>query len=141
MSSTPDAASSGRRWGEDSKRFNVDIALRGDIAALKLKPGLTARVEIQTGEKTGVLAVPAQSVFAERGKFYVFKKSGKTAARTEVEIEDGNAQFSVVKSGLAEGDEVMLYNPEATDGSSAAAASPEAAAPKAAAEKGSRGKP
>lgn len=136
----PVAASSGRRWGEDSKRFNVDIALRGDIAVLKLKPGLTARVEIQTGEKKGVLAVPAQSVFAERGKFYVFKKGGKSASRTEVEIEDGNAQFSVVKTGLAEGDEVMLYNPEAAEGTAAAAA-PEASAPKPADAKGSRGKP
>jgi HlyD family secretion protein len=141
----PVAASSGRRWGEDSKRFNVEIALRGDISSLKLKPGLTARVEIQTGEKTGVLAVPVQSVFAERGKFYVFKKTGGTAARTEVEIEDGNAQFSAVKSGLAAGDEILLYNPEATDGTSqasaAAAAAPAPAAPGAAAPKGARGKP
>jgi HlyD family secretion protein len=139
----PVAASSGRRWGEDSKRFNVEIALRGDISALKLKPGLTARVEIQTGEKKGVLAVPAQAVFAERGKFYVFKKDGKTASRTEVEIEDGNAQFSVVKTGLAEGDVVMLYNPEAADGSpaAAAAAAPEAAAPGPAAAKAKPGKP
>jgi HlyD family secretion protein len=137
----PVAASSGRRWGEDSKRFNVDIALRGEIASLKLRPGLTARVEIQIGEKKGVLAVPAQAVFAQRGKFFVFKRQGDAASRTEVEIEDGNAQFSVVKSGLADGDLVTLYNPEAADGSSAAAAAPEAAPPSPAAAKAAPGKP
>ena len=138
----PVAAQQGRRWGEDSKRFNVDIALRGDIAGMKLKPGLTARVEIQTGEKKGVLAVPAQAVFAQRGKFYVFKKDGARAVRTPVEIEDGNAQFSVVTSGVAEGDTLLLYNPEATEGASGAAAAAAAdagAAPSA--PKAARSKP
>lgn len=136
----PVAAQQGRRWGEDSKRFNVDIALRGDISALKLKPGLTARVEIQIGDKKGVLAVPAQAVFAQRGKFYVFRRNGTTSSRVEVEIEDGNAQFSVAKTGVAEGDELLLYNPEAQDGSAAAAAV-EGPAPKPEGPKAPRGKP
>jgi HlyD family secretion protein len=134
------AQSGGRRWGEDSKRFNVDIALRGDISALKLKPGLTARVEIQIGDKKGVLAIPAQAVFAQRGKFYVFRRSGATSSRVEVEIEDGNAQFSVAKSGVAEGDELLLYNPEAQDGAPAAAPV-DTPAPKPEGAKPSRGKP
>lgn len=135
----PVAASGGRRWMDDTKRFNVEISLRGDITTMKLKPGLTARVEIQTGEKKGVLAVPLQAVFAQRGQFYVFKRDGKSATRTEVQIEEGNSQFSVVKSGLAEGDEVLLYNPEATDG--AAPAPTEAPSAPPAAGKPARGKP
>jgi HlyD family secretion protein len=126
--------SQGRHWGDDSKRFNVEVALRGDIKALKLKPGTTARVEVQIGEKKDVLAVPVQSVFAQRGKFYAFKRSGGATSRVEVEIEDGNAQFAVVKSGLAVGDEVLLYNPEAADGA-AQAAPADAVAPKADAAK------
>jgi HlyD family secretion protein len=129
----PVAAQQGRRWGDDVKRFNVDIALRGDISALKLKPGLTARVEIHTGEKKGALAVPAQAVFAERGKFYVFRRSGETSSRVEVEIEDGDSQFTAIRSGIEEGDEVLLYNPEAQEGAAAAApAAPGEVRPKAA---------
>ncbi len=110
------AASGGRRWGDDVKRFNVDVALRGDISGLKLKPGLTARVEILVGEMKGVLAVPSQAVFAQRGRFFVFKRDGSGSVRTEVRIEDGNAQYTVVKSGLGEGDRILLFNPEESEG-------------------------
>jgi HlyD family secretion protein len=120
----------GYRWGDDSKRFNVEIALRGDIKELKLKPGLTARVEVQVGEKKNVLAVPVQSVFAQRGKFFAFKSKGGAVTRVEVEIEDGDAQFSVVKKGLDEGDEVLLYNPDAGEGAAGAANAADAMAGK-----------
>lgn len=102
----------GRRWYDDTKRFQVDITLSGDIEGMELKPGLTAKVSILVDELSNALAVPAQSVFAESGKFYVFRREAGVAKRAEVSIEEGNSQYVMVKSGLAEGDEILLYNPE-----------------------------
>ena len=136
----PVAASSGRRWMDDTKRFNVDVALKGDLAELKLKPGLTAKVEILVGELKNVVAVPVQAVFVERGRFFVFRRDGNKAERVPVEIEDGNAQFAVVTKGLEEGAEILLFNPESTEGGGATAAPAKESAP-AGPPKRSNGKP
>ncbi len=101
-----------RRWSDDTKRFEVEVSLRGDLEALEMKPGLTSRVEILVEEMKGVLAVPVQCVFAERGEYWVFKRGANGYKRTPVEIRPGNAQYAVISSGLSDGDEVALYNPE-----------------------------
>jgi RND family efflux transporter MFP subunit len=123
----PVATSQGRRWYDQTKRFDVELVLEGDITGMHLKPGLTANVEILLEELTDALAVPAQSVFSQRGKFHVFRKRGGTAERVEVEIASGNAQYVVVTAGLAEGDEIFLYNPEAVTEDGATADEPGAA--------------
>ncbi len=112
----PMAAQQNMRWSDGIKRFNVDVALEGDVAALKLKPGLTATCEILLDQIQGAVAVPVQSVFSHQGKVHVFVKDGVGARRVPVEIEKGNQQFAVVKSGVAPGDRVLLYNPESGEG-------------------------
>lgn len=109
------AASSGRRWYDDTKRFDVEITLSGELAELGLKPGLSAKVDLLVDQLDGVLGVPTQSVFSQDGRFHVFVRNGATIERQEVEISDGNAQFVVVDAGLTAGTEILLYNPETTD--------------------------
>ena len=87
---------------------------------MKLKPGLSGKVEILLDELKGVLAVPQQAVFSQRGKFHVFRREGEGAVRAPVEIEPGNAQYVVIKSGLTENDRILLYDPEAAGGASVA---------------------
>lgn len=101
-----------RRWGDDIKRFEVEVSLTGDLKGLELKPGLTSRVEILVDELKGVIAVPAQCVFAERGKYWVFKKGPKGYERAPVQIAPGNSQFVVITEGIDAGDHVALFNPE-----------------------------
>lgn len=108
----PMAAQQNNRWSDGIKRFNVDVALEGDVTALKLKPGLTATCEILVEEMKGVVSVPVQSVFSQRGKFHVFQAGPEGAKRTPVEISRGNQQYVVITGGLAEGDRVLLYDPE-----------------------------
>jgi hypothetical protein len=115
------AAQNRRRWSDQSKRFSVDIGIQGDIKDLGLKPGLTAKVEILVDELKGVLAVPTQCVFAESGRFYLFKRTATGSERVQVTIEDGNASHVVVTSGIAAGDDVLLYNPERSESGSPAA--------------------
>ena len=90
----------------------VVVTLSGDLADLELKPGLTSRVEILVDELKGVLAVPSQSVYAESGKFWVFKKGPAGYERAEVKIKPGNSRYVAITEGLEAGDQVALYNPE-----------------------------
>ncbi len=101
-----------RRWGDNTKRFRVEVSLTGELQALELKPGLTSRVEILVDELKDVLAVPVQAVFAESGEFWVFKRTPTGFERAIVKIAPGNGQYTVVTEGLAAGEHIALYNPE-----------------------------
>jgi HlyD family secretion protein len=104
-------ANAGRRWGGDNvKRFKVELTLKGKD--LNLKPGTSARVEIQIGEVPDVLAIPLQAVFAKEGKHYCYRGNGGKPERVQVEPGRSNESFVEVKSGLDEGDKVLLYDPE-----------------------------
>ena len=103
-------ANAGRRWGGDNvKRFKVELTLKGEN--LNLKPGTSARVEIQIGEVPDVVAVPLQAVFAKEGKHYCYRGNGGRPERVEVEPGKSNESFVEIKSGLDEGDRVLLYDP------------------------------
>jgi HlyD family secretion protein len=103
-----------RRWGGDNvKRFKVELTLKGEN--LNLKPGTSARVEIQIGEVPDVLAVPLQAVFAKEGKHYCFRSNGGKPERVEVEPGQSNEAFVEIKSGLDEGHKVLLYDPEVAE--------------------------
>jgi RND family efflux transporter MFP subunit len=107
-----------RDWRSDIRKFEVILGLEKN--ALPLKPGSTVKVEVQVGEVDGVLAVPLQSVFTRDGKYYAFVGAGGRPERREVQLGEANAGFVVVKEGLKEGDEVLLWNPEGTTAAPAA---------------------
>jgi len=99
-----------RDWRSDIRKFEVILGLEKN--ELPLKPGATVKVEVLVGEVDGVLAVPLQSVFVREGRYYAFVRGSGGPKRTEVKLGEANAGFVVVKEGLSEGDEVLLWNPE-----------------------------
>ena len=101
-----------RRWGDRQKRFRVEVGLRGDLEGLDLKPGLTSRVEIVVGVIEDAVAVPVQAVFADEGKFWVFRETAEGFERGEVSIAPGNSQYAVVTEGLSLGERIALYDPQ-----------------------------
>jgi HlyD family secretion protein len=104
-------ANAGQRWwgGDDVKRFKVEVELQ--MEGQELKPGTSARVEIQVGEVADALAVPLQAIFPAEGKHYVFRANGGKPERVEVEPGRSNESHVEVKSGLEEGDVVLLTDP------------------------------
>ncbi|MDH3591299.1 MAG: HlyD family efflux transporter periplasmic adaptor subunit, partial [Planctomycetota bacterium] len=102
-----DQVANAGRGGENIKRFKVEVALVGKD--LKLKTGTSARVEVQIGEVPEVIAVPIQAVHAEESKYFCFGADGE---RLSVELGQSNDSFVEIKKGLAEGDVVLLYDPE-----------------------------
>ena len=105
-------ANAGQNWwgGDDVKRFKVEVALKGKD--LNLKTGTSARAEIEVGEVLDALSVPLQAVHDKEGKRYCFRVAGGKREQVEVVLGANNDTMVEVKSGLKEGDRVLLSDPE-----------------------------
>ncbi len=96
--------------GFDSKVFKVNIRISSENN--KIKPAMTTNNEIIIDKEENVLVVPRSAMFERSGKQYVYiKEFGKVSIR-DVECGSQNEKFVVVKSGLKEGDKILLNKPE-----------------------------
>jgi HlyD family secretion protein len=100
----------------DVKVYEALVQIDDSLSDLKLKPGLSAVSTIFTDLKAEhVLAVPIQAVLSplERGgKPRCFVATAKGPEPREVELGMSDDRYVQVKSGLEEGDDVIL-NPRA----------------------------
>ncbi len=79
----------------------------------QIKPGMTANLNILTGEKSGVLAVPQRAVISRDGKKFVrvitdTKKKAYTEAEVTTGMEADGGLVEIV-SGVSEGAEVVTF--------------------------------
>jgi HlyD family secretion protein len=96
----------------------------------RLRPGMSAQVQVAGQQLKDVLHVPRQAVFERDGKSVVYVKTGDRLDRREVKVKFRTATRVVIE-GVSEGTEVALVNPEATGGGKTAPppASPGGGAP------------
>jgi multidrug resistance efflux pump len=103
---------SGQRWmNPDIKLYPCTVSIEGTFEWLK--PSMTAQVEIMVKQLPDVVYVPIQAVFPEGGKrvCHVVDGFGGTQSRV-VETGEMNKDFIEIKSGLKEGERVMLRAPQ-----------------------------
>ncbi len=97
----------------DVKVYQAYVEIDEDVQYLKLKPGLSAVSTIFTETKAEkVLAVPVQAILSplEKGgkpRCFVVTTRGTTEPR-EVELGMKDEMYAEVKSGLQDGEEVVL---------------------------------
>jgi len=91
------------------KVFPVEIYL--NETHKDLLPGLTVSCRIIVDKLEDVLYVPIDAIQSEAGRNYVYKKSGNSYVKVEVETGRSNSDYTVIASGLNEGDEIALVNP------------------------------
>lgn len=96
-------------WGGDAKVYTTDVGIDGSHDFLKT--GMTAEVKIIIDRLKDVLSVPIQAVVNYEGKKVCFVSTGKGARQREVETGAFNNDFVEIKSGLAEGEKVLLNPP------------------------------
>ncbi|PYQ17367.1 MAG: hypothetical protein DMF80_01100 [Acidobacteria bacterium] len=94
-----------------AKFFGVTIQLDGSQP--RLRPGMTAQVEIAVEERPRALFVPLQAVFESEGRTVCY-----VVRRGRVQVQDvvtgpSNQDFVVIDKGLREGDRVALRDPGA----------------------------
>lgn len=108
-------ATSDNAWGgsREVKKFDVEVTVRGEPGAQTLRPGISAKVEIEVDTKKQVLFVPLQCVFAEGEAMFSYVQPTGAAAPVRRKVKTGasNQVHVEVLEGLAEQESVLLYNP------------------------------
>lgn len=94
------------------KIFDVEIDITDTDE--RLRPGMTANIEIQGDHREGVLTVPIEAAFRKGGRYvvYVFDGSEDEPVEREVVIGISNIDKIEIVEGLSDGDVVTLYDPE-----------------------------
>ena len=82
-----------------------------------IEPGMTTSNKILTFEKKDVLSIPLEAIFSKESITYVYKKSGFSITKNEIEIGDSNNDSVIITEGLSEGDVVYLNKPEGYEAS------------------------
>jgi HlyD family secretion protein len=106
------AAVAGAR-AEGERFFTLKVLLDGSDA--RLRPGMTARVEILTDQRHGTLLIPVDAVFDRGGRRVVYRLDGQIVEERDVRIDQANPDFVIVNAGLSEGDTVLLTDPTRRD--------------------------
>ena len=94
-----------------AKFFGVTVQLNESDA--RLRPGMSARVEIQVEERPKALFVPLEAVFEKDGRpaCYLWQRGGFVPR--PVVLGPSNRDFVVIEKGLQKGDRVALRDPGA----------------------------
>ena len=90
------------------KSFQVVVSLDGSDR--RLRPGMTARVEITTLDEPDALRIPVSAVrwlAPGAARAWVVSEDGTTRERA-IRVEEGDASFYRVVGGLEEGEAVLL---------------------------------
>jgi HlyD family secretion protein len=93
-----------------AKVFDVTIKVLDEDR--RLKPGLTATLDIIVDRYGDVLAIPLEAIFLDdQDQTIAFVKNGGNIEIRRVTIVESNDRVAVVKEGLRESEEVLLGRP------------------------------
>lgn len=82
----------------------------------RLRPGMSASVEVIVERQANVLIIPTKASFQVDGEPTVFVKNGARFEPKTIEVADSNGVDLVVSSGVNEGDNIALVDPRTVEG-------------------------
>ncbi|WP_166820152.1 HlyD family efflux transporter periplasmic adaptor subunit [Thalassoroseus pseudoceratinae] len=97
-------------FSSDVKEYSTIVAIDGETK--KLKPGMTAQVEIFVADLTDELTVPVSAVVEQGGQFYVWVVTDSGPERRPVLLGATNDKVISLRDGVTIDEEVFL-NPRA----------------------------
>jgi HlyD family secretion protein len=74
----------------------------------RMKPGMSAEIEIVTGQRENVLMVPVQAVAHQGGREICYVAHEDALERREIQVGQMNREVLEVTEGLREGEQVVL---------------------------------
>lgn len=102
------------RWmSPDLKVYLTTITIDGTHDWVK--PGMSAKVEIMVNKLEDVVYIPVQAVSPDNGKQICYVAGSFKPERREVEIGEFTDEFIQVKSGVKEGERVLLRLPDGVE--------------------------
>jgi RND family efflux transporter MFP subunit len=93
----------GMKANETSLTFPVEISLSNNREP-SLKPGMVARLKIQTGNHNRVVSIPQDVIFTEGDAAFVFLERDGAAHRINIVPDRTINSHTIVKKGLSPGD-------------------------------------
>ena len=102
-----------RNKSKESKVKVFDVVVNLDGHDEKLMPGMTISCRLLVERIPNALSVPLPAVFEQNGKPIVYRRSGSGFEAHSVSLGEENETHVVVESGLSNGDEVALADPNA----------------------------
>lgn len=97
---------SGRHRTTGQKEFSLRVLLADTDE--RLRPGMTARVDIHVEKREGVLVLPIESVFERGEETYCYLMDGDVTVERRVQVGRSNLDHVEIEDGLEEGDLVSL---------------------------------
>jgi len=94
-----------------TKFFGVTVQLEGSEP--RLRPGMSATVEIEVEDRPRALYVPLEAVFEKDGRHVCYVVQRGALREREVAVGSSNRDFVVIERGLEKGDRVALRDPAA----------------------------
>lgn len=92
-----------------SRFFGVTVELEGSDE--RLRPGMTARVEILVSERPDAVYVPLEAVFERAGRTLCYVSEAGGLEERDVVLGESNQSFVVIERGLERGERVSLVDP------------------------------
>jgi len=93
-------------WTGNEVKYDALVALP---PVPGLRPGMSAEVEILVAQYDDVLKIPVAAVVEGDEASYCWVKTRQGIQRRSLKLGDSNGVFTVVQSGLAEGESVVLH--------------------------------
>ncbi len=90
----------------NSRLFLVEVTV--DNPEGKLRSGVITTASVLVDEKDDVIAIPAEALLERGGKLFIYKVDSNRAALTEVTYGMDNGTLLEMRSGVAEGDTVVV---------------------------------
>lgn len=98
------------------KGFQVQALLEKEDP--RLKPGMSVSMTASVARAPAALAVPVAGIFREDNRTVVYVRKAGGIERREVEVGISDLSFAEIRSGLVEGEEVLLVRPQESGGQS-----------------------
>lgn len=102
----------GTKANENSLTFPVDVEIINNREP-RLKPGMVARIKIQTGNHSEVVVIPQEYIFNEGGQSFVFVMRDGVAHRVAITPGPIINSEVIVEEGLSPGDRMITVGSQA----------------------------
>jgi HlyD family secretion protein len=91
------------------RHFSCRIAIENTIP--ELRPGMSVRITVTTGSLKNALSIPAQAMFESGGRKFVYARKDNAFSPVDVSLVR-RSESDVVVTGLKEGQEIAMANPD-----------------------------
>jgi HlyD family secretion protein len=102
----------------------LGVTIQVNESETRLRPGMTARVEIEVETRPRALFVPLEAVFERDGRSLCYVVEHRRIVPREVVLGPSNQNFVVIEDGLRKGARVCLRDPAAPASDFGSAATP-----------------